>query len=272
MSLFEKNAVFASYTGESDKNSPFTLELIPSYNRFAYWSGKKSIKEKKDVIAAWQEKQKSLSELEVYSPVNNHLTPSSFHAESTASPLFSSEYAKIDDFISKTNKFTHAEFGTLVHMTIEAELQRIPLKVPAVFLSNLTNNQLDEVLLFAKKMADTFLESDLGKERINALQHFSEFTFKSCLVCNDKEFFVDGQMDLIIEKETEILLVDFKTDLQENPQIYYNQLALYYRACKDIFQKEVRCYLFYVRSGHSYEITDAVQKISLDSLVQDTLL
>ena len=79
-------------------------------------------------------------------------------------------------------------------------------------------------------------------------------------------------MDLIIEKETEILLVDFKTDLQENPQIYYNQLALYYKACKDIFQKEVHCYLFYVRSGHSYEITDAIQKISLDSLVQDTLL
>jgi len=264
--------VFLQYEFDFQRKNSFTVELMPCYSRAGYWQGKKASRKKIDVINSYAQNTSFLQPLEVFAPQNNHFTPSSFHIQPSDEPLYSSSYEKIDDLIAKTNKFTHADFGTLAHITIESELQKIPLKIPAVFLSNLTNKQLDEVLFSAKKMADNFLHSDLGQERKNALQHFSEFTFKSCLIYNKENFLIDGQIDLIIEKERDILLIDFKTDLQENPQMYYNQLALYCKACKDIFQKEIHCYLFYLRSGHSYEITEAVQKISLEKLIQDTLL
>ena len=130
---------------------------MPRYSRAGYWKGKKASRKKIDVINSYAQNTSFLQPLEVFAPQNNHFTPSSFHIQPSDEPLYSSSYEKIDDLIAKTNKFTHADFGTLAHITIESELQKIPLKIPAVFLSNLTNKQLDEVLFSAKKMADAAL-------------------------------------------------------------------------------------------------------------------
>ncbi|WP_162505122.1 hypothetical protein, partial [Treponema endosymbiont of Eucomonympha sp.] len=60
--------------------------------------------------------------------------------------------------------------------------------------------------------------------------------------------------------------VDFKTDARENPAEHAAQLACYARAASALQGKPCRAYLYYLRTGHAVDMTDAVSGIDLPGL------
>jgi hypothetical protein len=53
-------------------------------------------------------------------------------------------------------------------------------------------------------------------------------------------------------------VVDFKTDRTIDNRRHEGQLAVYERAVADIFKKPVRCWLFYLRTGESFDLSGKI--------------
>ena len=71
---------------------------------------------------------------------------------------------------------------------------------------------------------------------------------------------MSGQIDLVFqdsEDKEKFIIVDFKTDTDEIPEVHFNQLESYRLAVskfKSTSLENVRCFLFYLRSGHFVEV------------------
>lgn len=90
-----------------------------------------------------------------------------------------------------------------------------------------------------------------------------------------KSFIISGSMDAVFQNaDGSWTVLDYKTDLAERPQIYYNQLACYKKAAADLFadgdQSKVHCLLFYAESGRFCEISQEAQK-ALESLTDEKI-
>ena len=167
-----------------------------------------------------------------------------------------------------------ADFGTLVHAVLEARLNGQDFRVPSKFHSRTADEKaFQELITRAETMADTFLNSELGKRcaasgRIakngRTAVRESEYRIITSVTVNGKPVAVMGQIDLVFEETDETVVVDFKTDRTENPEDHYGQLAVYYQAAGDIFKKPVSVWLYYLRSGRAVNATKEVQEISLE--------
>ena len=62
---------------------------------------------------------------------------------------------------------------------------------------------------------------------------------------------VHGIIDLLLEYETYLLIIDFKTDKIIDPSLHKTQLDIYKRAISNMYQKEVKAVLCYVREEDS---------------------
>ena len=86
--------------------------------------------------------------------------------------------------------------------------------------------------------------------------HKAEYSFKSV----DGEKIVNGQIDLVYENpEGEYTVVDYKTNHEIKPEIYYEQLSCYRHAVsqmRSVPPEKVRCVLYYLRHGKDVDITD----------------
>ena len=58
-------------------------------------------------------------------------------------------------------------------------------------------------------------------------------------------YYVNGQIDLIFEKEDEIILIDFKTDRIKRDDAYKMQLTIYKKAIEEALGKKVSKSLIY---------------------------
>lgn len=66
----------------------------------------------------------------------------------------------------------------------------------------------------------------------------------------ESEIAVDGQIDLFVDLPDGMILVDFKSDRNPNPERYRKQLALYARALQLAYHKPVKAaYLYWIRHG-----------------------
>lgn len=69
-------------------------------------------------------------------------------------------------------------------------------------------------------------------------------------------------------------VLDYKTDLAEKPEIYYNQLACYKKTAAELFaggeQDKVHCVLFYAESNRFVDISQEAQK-ALDNLSDEKI-
>ena len=109
--------------------------------------------------------------------------------------------------------------------------------------------------------------SPLGKAAENAKLRENEFPFRSLLKNkNGNEVFINGTIDMFFEDKNCIHIVDFKTDRKEIPQEHTAQMACYYYAVSSIFdgKKELRIWLYYLRTGHAAEMTEKVKLFDIE--------
>jgi len=182
------------------------------------------------------------------------------------------------DILLKRAGLDAAEAGVLVHAVLEARLSKRSCHVPLKFRfragtgSPEEEKTLRKIMDEAEAMADVFLASELGKRftggdgEAPTIRLESEFPVITSFVTEGKPRTVAGQIDLLAEEGSEVIVVDFKTDRIENPEDHYGQLAAYYRAVGDIFGKPVSVWLFYLRSGRAVNVTESVKGLSFDEL------
>lgn len=172
-------------------------------------------------------------------------------------------------------------FGDMVHAAIEYGVKGFPGKPPLpgtfIELEGASIEALDEA---ARTVAESFFSTPLGEEvraaaRAGLVE--SELPFLLRLdgtaaagdsgpagTFSPEQHLVRGQIDLLLQREKEIVVVDFKTDRDPHPEGYAVQMALYRKAASELFGKPSRSILVYVRSGELHEVDT---EIDLEGLV-----
>jgi ATP-dependent helicase/nuclease subunit A len=103
----------------------------------------------------------------------------------------------------------------------------------------------------AQRLADVFLESDLGKRASIAARSAREWDF----IVDIHGTLVRGTVDLWFEENAEITVVDYKTDTHPRPETYAPQLALYGLAIERALGKRpAHGWLHFLRSDTRVEI------------------
>ena len=194
-------------------------------------------------------------------------------------------YSEVDDIVHSfsNGEFAYNHFGTIAHAFTEAAFTGLEPKVPPEAVYALSETQKKTVFAAAKKMADAFINSDLGQQAQNAVWRKNEYSFKLRVSAsaaaqnltdseNDSAYIIlNGQIDLLFESDDGIVtVVDFKTDAHEKPSDYVLQLAAYRRAASVIRNKEVsqvKTYVYYLRSGNTADISGQTEQADLNAAV-----
>ncbi|GHU69735.1 ATPase AAA [Spirochaetia bacterium] len=226
--------------------------------------------------------------------IKDHRTPTSFHAayaDAANAPAngagnfkISAEYSgtasadvfeKVDlilkRFLQKEESFSPADFGTIAHACVEALLNKREALIPPRLGGHLSLTEADTLLAAGKKLAERFLQSPLGKIAGTAETRKSEYQFRSLIKnSSGKDVFINGTIDLLFTDGGSVHVVDFKTDSGENPAEHIPQMAFYYRAASDLFGKTKTCriWLYYLRSGHAVEMTNAAKNFNISALAE----
>jgi ATP-dependent helicase/nuclease subunit A len=161
------------------------------------------------------------------------------------------------------------EFGTLVHSILEGRIKNRPLEIPPRILAKLEDEE--PVLLLAQETAEGFFSSPLGNLCLNAVYRESEFPLLTLAEGEDAKIAVNGTIDLLFESQGKMYVVDFKTDEAVVPERHLGQMALYSRAVKDIFRKEVCPWLFYLRQQEALCLEGKWETLNIDALVRAVL-
>ena len=124
--------------------------------------------------------------------------------------------------------------------------------------STLQESQKEVLEKDAQKLALNFLTSSLSLELKNG-SFESEISFLLNIGDSVKPVFLNGQVDLLLEKNNKVVIVDFKTDKYQNPEEYAVQMFLYRKAAEEIYDKPAVSYLFYLREGKGLLVNSVFQ-------------
>ncbi|MDR1429078.1 MAG: UvrD-helicase domain-containing protein [Spirochaetaceae bacterium] len=171
------------------------------------------------------------------------------------------------DRLLENAKIDAAGFGTIAHAFLEARLDGTSPAIPPDIASRLSDKENAAIQAAATLMADRFMTSNLGRLATDASFRKTEFPFLT-RTRTKPTLIISGKIDMLFESDGTIHVVDFKTDKKENPPDHYGQLAVYTRAASDIFGQPVRTWLYYLRRGHSMELTSAVKTIDIETLAE----
>ena len=295
------------YLDDKDAGTPpFDIELITPLPRF---SDDDDSKARKNTIGSKKSLLKELEENDLYQKAQEegnvitkeevkakYISPSKLHSEDQEDTnntdfkdnqeiLFSEINQIVKDSIPKNElekakedkdyipqpRFAFSDFGTIAHAYMEAQLNNSPINVPNKCWLGLDNNteKIKMVDRICKQMAEQFKNSEIGKQAINSKEHYAEFAFKSKVV----DRIIKGIIDLVfVNPDGTYTVLDYKTNQEEIPEIYYKQLACYRQAVGQMFNietKSINCVLFYLRSGNSVDITSECDKINLEEAVKE---
>jgi len=167
-------------------------------------------------------------------------------------------YAKSES--EDSEKFNQKNFGTIAHTCVEARLNGKKAILPPKLAGFLSDKEADALLEAGNELAEIFVRSPLGIAASASKNRKSEFPFRTLMHANDSDFFfISGIIDLLFEDVKTVHVVDFKTDMRENPAEHVPQMACYHKAATDVFaipaDKNCRVWLYYLRSGHAIEAT-----------------
>ena len=87
-----------------------------------------------------------------------------------------------------------------------------------------------------------FFQNDLIKKLIKEKTPYRK---EESFLMQYDDYNVNGQIDLIFEKEDEIILIDFKTDRIKREEAYKKQLEIYKKALEEALGKKVSMGLIY---------------------------
>jgi ATP-dependent helicase/nuclease subunit A len=166
-----------------------------------------------------------------------------------------------------SEKFNSGSFGTIAHICAGALLSGDEPSIPTNMAGSLTPTDADAFLSAGKEIALRFINSPLGIIASESDIKRSEFPFRSLIYADEKEYFINGTIDLVFEEQRKVHVVDFKTDGQEVPGDHIPQMACYYRAAYDLFAvpagKECVIWLYYLRSGHAIDVTEQAKNFDI---------
>lgn len=269
-------------------NSPFTFEevaplTLENVKNLTITQKKQqklpSVETKKEFI----EKVEPLyNQILIEEPViieSPYRTPSNFHPEEFATqkiiPNIPNLYPEIDTVIS--DSFTAAQFGTIAHAYLEAKITQTSPHLLQKDILELSKNQLLLVDSVCTKMAEAFVTSDIGSKAMTSLTSGwieTEYEFKSKIIDStepEKYILLTGTMDLVFQMpEGQVYVVDYKTNTEVEPSIYYGQLAAYKQAIatiRNIPEDNVFCFLYYLRSNTSIDITKECNKVDISKVI-----
>lgn len=160
-------------------------------------------------------------------------------------------------FLTKTEKLTNAEKGTLVHLCMQKlDLSKTNTKEEIEELISglvqkeiITDNESRQINI---DIIYKFAQSEIAKEIKNAKRVYKEAPFYINIpareiynVETEEQILVQGIIDVYYEnQEGELILLDYKTDKVDNPaqlkQKYLVQLELYKKALEYATNKKVR--------------------------------
>jgi ATP-dependent helicase/nuclease subunit A len=164
----------------------------------------------------------------------------------------------LDDLLKQTG-LEEREFGAIVHSFIEARFNNQRQRIPPRFAAAITSDkQLTDLDRAAKSMAGNFFDSDLGRLALSASYRETEFSVLTAATGSAGMVTIMGKIDLLFEVRNTFHVVDFKTDRVIDSRRHEGQLAVYERAVADIFKKPVRCWLFYLRTGESFDLSGKI--------------
>lgn len=184
----------------------------------------------------------------------------------------SQAYSEIAQLVASTTKadgnpaFTYADFGSCAHLYLEAALNNHQPTIPTRYLQHLSPAHQQKLHQLCSTMTANFLNSTTGQDVKQASWRKTEFTFKLRL----EEFIINGSMDLIYQdQQGQLHIVDYKTDQQQQPELYYPQQAAYRKAAAAIFsvpEESITCSLYYLRTGNVVDITQGCSTVNLEEL------
>lgn len=218
-------------------------------------------------IPFYKEKRISPSELETLVSIEEK-------TEKTFTKFKYPEYDKINELIEKTYdektdsyKFGYNDFGTLVHAYMEYYVKNVPAEEIKCILKK-------DVEIFSPKQQETLFnicelmgQSFMKKySSINVLE--TEYAFKMFL----NDYLVTGSIDLLFKNENdEYTILDYKTDQEINPELYYGQQSCYRKAVSEMYNvpiEKIKTYLYYMRFDKTVDISEN----TLDELDFSSLL
>lgn len=177
-------------------------------------------------------------------------------------------FFEINEIVQKHSGFDFDNFGTIAHSYLENAVKFGGQKVKVPYnnqdIAALENSTADikKVEEICGVMAENFLQSELGKQVQSAVWKKEEFEFKSRF----GEKILSGIIDLVFESvDGSFTVVDYKTNQEIHPEIYYSQLACYRQAVSQMLsvpEEKIRCFLYYLRFGKAVEISPENLKLS----------
>jgi ATP-dependent helicase/nuclease subunit A len=287
-----------------DEHLPFSFETIPAYTRqelsaLAAKARQSTAKgggsaNRADGTSSTAQIRAAKDAAPLYENAGTVPTPTLFPASIPASSLHITEEsdtadgdrnavadADIDRVLEKAG-LEAADFGTMVHAFLEGRLNSRPPFIPPGIIARLADKDLKALEEKADLMAEGFINSEMGKLCANAVWLETEFPILTIPDCGEGRTAITGQIDLLFEvsgqsgntvdeQEGVIYVVDFKTDRVEEPERHFAQLAVYQRAISDIFDKPVRPWLFYLRSGRAADLSGKTGTVNIEGLVRERL-
>jgi len=167
-------------------------------------------------------------------------------------------------------RFDFTNFGTIAHAYMEAARNHTDPVISNKDWAGLDNNQekIARIQQICTEMCENFKKSKIGKAALGSTEYYTEYEFRSRV----ESKIIKGIIDLVFKNEDGTYTVlDYKTNQTEEPQIYYSQLACYRQAVAQMFgikdASTIKCYLYYLRSGHEVDITEECSKVDLSKAI-----
>ena len=169
--------------------------------------------------------------------------------------------------------FGFNDFGTIAHAYLEGAVMNREPVIPNKALSGLTAKQSDDsamekintVKAICSQMSGNFLSSELGKAAVASDFKKAEYSFRSRVGSK----IVRGSIDLVFRNsDGTYTIVDYKSNQEMKPEIYFEQLACYRSAVAAMLgvpADSVKCFLYYLRFAKEVDITKDVSSINLES-------
>jgi len=232
------------------------ISIIPNVSeRDVYLAGEKSVKTdpskiKRDYDNSEIIIRNTVRDTWTVSEINTNYINSLDYEKNSSEKLADIES---DSFIKDDQ---YAAFGTYCHKLIEEKFKN---SESDIYLPSQLSNLSDEKIKILKRDAELMLFKFTNSAFAQGCENYeleSELSFLLNPGNSNKSIYISGQIDLLIEKDEEIVIVDFKTDKYKYIEEYSLQMFLYRKAAGEIFGKPVKSFLFYLREGAETEVLD----------------
>lgn len=208
-----------------------------------------------------------------FTPINSSIEKIDFIINGKQIPALEDSPLEETDDRFAAREFSYAHFGTMAHAYLENLIKRgqaqINSEMKGLLQKDLNDADFDTLCNICLEMSASFSASETGKaavaSRLQGRFCKTEYPFKLL----HKSFIIKGSIDLLFQNEDgKYIIVDYKTDREIRPEIYYEQQCAYRFAAKEILglkdEKEIELKLFFLRYGREINITDKVNDIDLN--------